>query len=334
MHILVSGGAGYCGSVAVAELLAAGHSVVVFDNLATGFRTAVDPGAAFVEGDLCDADAVARVFQQERAFDGILHFASASLVGESMRQPLRYLRDNLVGATNLLEQAVARGVERFIFSSTANLFGTPDTIPIPPDAPVTPGSPYGESKYFIERTLAWFAQIYGLRYACLRYFNAAGATQQLGEAQQPPQRFIPMLLDVALGLREQITIFGSDYPTRDGSCVRDYIHVVDLAQAHILALGALDRLGSRTYNLGSGAGFTNLEVIAAARRITGHPIPCTVGPRRPGDAAALVADATLAQSELGWQPQHSTLDAMIGSAWAWRQAHPHGYLGAALSAVS
>ncbi|KPV48554.1 UDP-galactose-4-epimerase, partial [Kouleothrix aurantiaca] len=186
MHILVTGGAGYCGSVAVAKLRAAGHSVVVFDNLATGFRAAVDPGAAFVQGDLRDADAVTRLFQQERAFDGILHFASASLVGESMRQPLHYLRDNLIGATNLLEQAVSHGVERFIFSSTANLFGAPDAIPIPPDAPVTPGSPYGGSKYFIERTLHWFGQVYGLRYACLRYFNAAGATAQLGEAQQPP----------------------------------------------------------------------------------------------------------------------------------------------------
>ena len=325
MHIVVTGGAGYCGSFAVAELVAAGHRVVVFDNLTQGHRAAVHPDAELVVGDLGDADAVARLFDAHSGIDAIMHFAGATLVGESMQQPLKYLRGNLVAGANLLEQAVAHGVGRFIFSSTANMFGAPARQPIEAGDPVAPGSPYGESKYFLERVLHWFGQIYGLKYACLRYFNAAGGTADRGEDHRPEQHFIPIVLQVALGQRPGVTIFGDDYDTRDGTCVRDYVHVADLAQAHLLALESLDRLGSRAYNLGSGAGFTNLEVIEAARRITGHSIPHTVGPRRPGDAAVLIASAEQAFRDLGWQPSRSTLDAIVGSAWEWQRAHPHGY---------
>ncbi|HRC58998.1 MAG TPA: UDP-glucose 4-epimerase GalE, partial [Kofleriaceae bacterium] len=248
MKLLVTGGAGYIGSVCAAELVAAGHEVVVFDNLYQGHREAVPPEAAFVEGDLRDADAVARLFQQHNGIDGIMHFASYTLVGESMQQPLKYLRDNLVAGANLLEHAVANGVGRFILSSTANLFDEPETMPIEPDDTIAPGSPYGDSKLFLERTLHWFERIYGLRYACLRYFNAAGDTPVRGEDHDPELHLIPIVLQVALGQRPKLTIFGGDYPTKDGTCVRDYVHVLDLAQAHILAMEALDRLGSRKYN--------------------------------------------------------------------------------------
>jgi UDP-glucose 4-epimerase len=325
MKILVTGGAGYCGSVTVAELVAAGHDVVVFDNLSQGHRAAVHPQAAFIKGDLCDVDAVRQIFHRHGRFDGIMHFAGHTLVGESMQQPLKYLRDNLVAGTNLLEQAVAHDVERFILSSTANLFDSPVTLPIADDERINPGSPYGESKYFLERTLHWFERIYGLKYACLRYFNAAGGTPERGEAHDPEHHFIPIVLQVALGQREHVTIFGGDYPTKDGTCVRDYVHVVDLAHAHILALSTLDRLGSRRYNLGAGAGFTNLEVIEAARRVTGHVIPHNIGSRRPGDPAILIASSEAIRAELGWEPRYSDLDQIVGSAWEWHRRRPDGY---------
>jgi UDP-glucose 4-epimerase len=300
---------------------------VVIDNLYQGHREAVPDGAAFFQGDLRDADVVARLFREHTGIDGIMHFASYTLVGESMRLPLKYLRDNLLAGANLLEQAVAHDVGRFILSSTANLFDDPTTMPIEPDDRIVPGSPYGESKFFLERTLHWFERIYGLKYACLRYFNASGDTPERGEHHEPERHFIPVVLEVALGQRERVTIFGGDYPTKDGTCVRDYVHIVDLAQAHILAMGALDRLGSRKYNLGSGQGFTNLEIVQAAERISGRPIPYTIGPRRPGDAATLIASADKIRAELGWQPQRSTLDQIIGSAWEWHSQHPHGYSG-------
>jgi UDP-glucose 4-epimerase len=325
LKILVTGGAGYIGSITAAELLAAGHEVVVFDNLYQGHRGAVPPDAAFVQGDLRDTDAVARLFQEHTGIDGIMHFASYTLVGESMQKPLLYLRDNLVAGANLLEQAVAHGVGRFILSSTANLFDDPATMPIEPDDRIVPGSPYGESKFFLERTLHWFERIYGLKYACLRYFNASGDTPERGEHHDPELHIIPVVLEVALGQREKVTIFGGDYPTKDGTCVRDYVHVVDLAQAHILAMGALDQLGSRKYNLGNGNGFTVLEVVQTAERITGRPIPYTIGPRRPGDPAVLVASSAKIRAELGWQPRYPTLDQIIGSAWEWHNTHPHGY---------
>lgn len=325
MKILVTGGAGYIGSITAAELLRAGHDVVVFDSLYQGHRQAVPPEAAFVEGDLRDVDAVARVFQQHKGIEGIMHFASYTLVGESMQKPLLYLRDNLVAGANLLEQAVANDVGRFILSSTANLFDQPEKMPIEPDERIVPGSPYGESKFFMERLLHWFDRIYGLRYACLRYFNASGDTPDRGEDHQPETHLIPIVLQVALGQREKVTIFGGDYPTRDGTCIRDYIHVVDLAQAHMLALDGIARLGSRKYNLGNGSGFSNLEVVEAARTVTGHPIPHEIGARRPGDPAVLIASAAKIREELGWQPRYPSIEQIVGSAWEWHSAHPHGY---------
>jgi UDP-glucose 4-epimerase len=325
LKVLVTGGAGYIGSIVADELLKAGHEVVVIDNLYQGHREAVPGGAAFFEGDLRDADAVARLFAQHKGLDGIMHFASYTLVGESMQQPLKYLRDNLVAGANLLEQAAAHDVGRFILSSTANLFDEPESMPITPENKIVPGSPYGESKFFLERLLHWFDRIYGLRYACLRYFNAAGDTPDRGEDHDPELHLIPIILQVALGQREKLTIFGGDYPTKDGTCVRDYVHVVDLAQAHILALEALDRLGSRKYNLGNGSGFTNLEVVETARKVTGHPIPYEIGPRRPGDPAILIASSEKIRRELGWQPEYPSLDQFMGSAWEWHRRHPHGY---------
>jgi UDP-glucose 4-epimerase len=325
MKILVTGGAGYIGSITAAELLAAGHDVVVFDSLYQGHRQAVPEGAAFVQGNLLDLDAVARLFAEHRGIDGIMHFASYTLVGESMQQPLKYLRDNLVAGANLLEHAVQNGVGRFILSSTANLFGDPARVPIEPDDRIDPGSPYGDSKLFLERTLHWFEQIYGMRHACLRYFNAAGDTPERGEDHDPETHLIPIVLQVALGQREKLTIFGDDYPTPDGTCIRDYVHVQDLAQAHILAMEALDRIGSRKYNLGTGSGFSNKEVVEAARRVTGHPIPYEIGPRRPGDPAVLIASSAKIRAELGWAPTYETIDQIIGSAWEWHRTHPRGY---------
>lgn len=325
MKVLVTGGAGYIGSIVSAELLAAGHEVVVVDNLYQGHRAAVPAGAAFFEADLRDADRVAALFREHRGFDGIMHFASYTLVGESMQQPLKYLRDNLVAGANLLEQAVANDVGRFILSSTANLFDDPERIPIEPDERIVPGSPYGESKYFLERTLYWFERIYGLKYACLRYFNASGDTPERGEHHDPELHIIPIVLQVALGQREKLTIFGGDYPTKDGTCVRDYVHVLDLAQAHMLALGALDTLGSRKYNLGNGNGFTILELIETAKKITGRDIPYEIGPRRPGDPAILIASSEKIRNELGWTPKYTSLEDIIRTAWEWHSTHPHGY---------
>ncbi len=326
--ILVTGGAGYIGSIATQELINAGYDVVVFDNLYQGHAEAVHPQAAFVQGDLADKAAVKALFDDHPDIDGIMHFASYTLVGESMEKPLLYLRDNLVNAANLLEEATARGVRRFILSSTANLFALPPDHQfdaIDEDFPIIPGSPYGESKFFIERMLHWFNRIYGLKYACLRYFNACGGLPDRGEDHNPETHLIPLVLQVALGRRPHITIFGDDYPTRDGTCVRDYIHVIDLAHAHILAMEALDRLGVRHYNLGNGKGYTVKEVIETARRVTGHPIPAVVGPRRPGDPAVLVASSEAIRRELGWEPKYTSLEAIIRSAWDWHRAHPYGY---------
>lgn len=325
MKILVTGGAGYIGSVATAELIAAGHDVVVVDNLYQGHRAAVHPDAQFVNGDLADMYVVKNIFVQHTGIDAVMHFAAYTLVGESMQNPAKYLRDNTVAGVNIIDAAVAAGVGRVIVSSTANLFEKPDSMPIEPDNTIVPGSPYGESKYILERTLHWYERIYGLKYACLRYFNAAGGTPNRGEDHTPELHLIPVVLQVALGQREAISLFGGDYPTRDGTCVRDYVHIVDLAQAHILALDGIARLGSRKYNLGNGDGFTNLEVVQAARRITGHAIPCTIGARRPGDPAILIASAQKIRAELGWQPRYPRIDQIIASAWEWHQSHPNGY---------
>jgi UDP-glucose 4-epimerase len=255
-----------------------------------------------------------------------MHFASHTLVGESWEKPFLYLRDNVVNGMNLLQSAVEHGVRRFILSSTANLFDDPERLPIAETERIVPGSPYGESKHILERYLYWLDRVYGLRYACLRYFNACGATEERGEDHDPETHLIPLVLHVALGQREKITIYGDDYNTPDGTCVRDYIHVVDLAAAHILALQALDG-GSRTYNLGNGRGYSVKEVIDTARQVTGHPIPAEIGPRRPGDPDVLIASSETINDDLGWEPKYPRLREMIESAWRWHLAHPHGYSG-------
>jgi UDP-glucose 4-epimerase len=323
MHILVTGGAGYIGSVVVEELIREGEQVTVLDNLYQGHRAAVHPEAEFAHADLADAGAVSALFARQ-GFDAVMHFASNSLVGESVQEPLKYLGDNVVNGSNLLRAAIDHDVGRFILSSTANLFDQPEEIPITEKERIIPGSPYGESKFILERMLHWLDRIHGLRYAALRYFNAAGATAERGEDHSPETHLIPLVLQVALGQREQIQVYGSDYPTRDGTCVRDYIHVIDLAQAHILALRALDE-GSRTYNLGNGQGYTVREVIDTARQVTGHPIPAVDGPRRPGDPPELVAGSDKIRRELGWQPRFPDLYDIVQSAWNWHRTHPRGY---------
>ncbi len=325
MKILVTGGAGYIGSIVVEELIERGDEVVVIDSLLFGHREAVHPAAEFVHGDLNDRAAIKALFDTY-TFDGIFHFASRTLPGESMEQPFLYLGDNVRNALNLLEEAVAHNVKRFILSSTANLFDEPERMPIDEDERIVPGSPYGESKYIIERLLYWLDRTHGLRYAALRYFNAAGAlpTGERGEDHDPEVHLIPRILRVALGQLDRIAVFGDDYPTRDGTCVRDYIHIVDLARAHILALRALDE-GSRTYNLGNGQGYSVQEVIDTCRRVTGHPIPAEIGPRRPGDPATLVATSEKIRRELGWEPKYPELGTIVEHAWQWHRTHPNGY---------
>jgi UDP-glucose 4-epimerase len=325
VKILVTGGAGYIGSIVTEELIEAGDSAIVFDNLYYGHRSAVHPDAVFVKGDLADRAAVKALFDAHDV-EAVMHFASYTLVGESMQKPFLYLGGNITNGINLLQEAVEHGVRRFILSSTANLFDNPQRMPIDEKERIIPGSPYGESKNILERFLHWLDRIYGFRYAALRYFNAAGAspTGERGEDHDPETHLIPLTLQVVLGQREKITIYGDDYPTRDGTCARDYIHVVDLAQAHILALRALDE-GSRTYNLGNGQGFTVKEVIETCRAVTGHPIPAEVGARRPGDPATLIASSEKIRRELGWEPQYPDLRTIVEHAWAWHRTHPNGY---------
>jgi UDP-glucose 4-epimerase len=326
MTILVTGGAGYIGSHVVELLIERGYEVVVFDNFQAGHRAALHPKAALIEGDLLDASSVRALFQRH-TFDGILHFASRIQVGESMQKPFLYLRDNVHAAENLIEAAVEQGVGRFILSSTANLFDQPTRIPIGEDEPIIPGSVYGETKAYAERLLYWMDRIYGMRYCALRYFNASGAHPggHIGEDHFPETHLIPIVLQVALGQRTHVDIFGDDYPTPDGTAIRDYIHVLDLADAHILALEALKDGPSRVYNLGSGRGYSVREVIETCRAVTGHPIPAQIAPRRAGDAAALVADNSRITAELGWAPEYTSLAAIVETAWAWQRSHPHGY---------
>lgn len=326
MRILVTGGAGYIGSVTSEALLNAGYEVVIFDNLRQGHREAVPTGATFVEGSLNDQAAVEALFEQHGAFDGIMNFASHTLVGESMQKPELYLRDSVGAGVTLLSVAAKHGVKAFILSSTANLFDDPETIPINENERIVPGSPYGEMKWWTERALYWYERIFGLRYGALRYFNACGCTPTIGEHHDPETHLIPLVLQVALGQRESISIFGDDYPTPDGTCVRDYIHVSDLASAHILTLEALMQGGaSRRYNLGNGNGFSVKEVIEAARKVTGHAIPAKVVARRAGDPATLIASSDTIRRELGWQPKFTTMESILASAWNWHQHHPQGY---------
>ena len=325
MKILVTGGAGYIGSVVVEQLINAGESVVVFDNLSQGHRDAVHPKSVFIEGDLSNRAAI-DVALSEHQPDAVMHFASNTLVGESMQKPFLYIGENVTAGLNLLQSVVEHEIKRFILSSTANLFDQPERMPIDESERIVPGSPYGESKFILERMLHWVDRIYGVHFACLRYFNAAGATPTRGEDHSPELHLIPLILQVALGKREKVSIFGDDYPTRDGTCVRDYVHVIDLAQAHILALGALDR-GSRVYNLGNSEGFTVKEVIDTAREVTGRAIRADVAPRRAGDPAVLVAASDRIRKELGWAPQFPQLREIIDSAWRWHQTNPNGYAG-------
>ena len=324
MKIMVTGGAGYIGSVVVERLIASGESVVVFDNLSQGHRAAVHPEAIFIEGDLANRGAIDAALSQHRP-EAVMHFASRTLVGESMQKPFLYLGDNVTNGLNLFQSIVEHGVKRFILSSTANLFDQPERMPIDESERIIPGSPYGESKFIIERMLHWLDRIYQVRFACLRYFNAAGATSTRGEDHDPELHLIPLVLQVALGKRDKISIFGNDYSTRDGTCVRDYIHVIDLAQAHILALGALDG-GSRFYNIGNGEGFTVKEVIDTAHEVTGRAIPAVIGPRRAGDPAVLVAASDKIRKELGWKPRFPHVREIIESAWRWHQANQDGYM--------
>lgn len=322
--VLVTGGAGYIGSAVTQELLKDGHNVVVFDNLSQGHRAAVPDAARFVEGDLADRNHVRSVIAE---YDpaAIMHFASHTLVGESMENPLLYLDENVRYGLNLIHAAVDHGVEQFILSSTANLFGNPTQIPIDESERIDPGSPYGESKHVLERTLHWLDERDRLRFAALRYFNAAGAASpDRGEDHDPETHLIPLVLEVALDQREKIVIFGDEYDTPDGTCVRDFVHVLDLAQAHILALEALDD-GSRVYNLGNGEGYSVKEVIEVARRVTGREIPAEIGDPRPGDPSVLIASSTRIRQELGWSPQYADLEDIISSAWEWHRRHPHGY---------
>ncbi len=322
MKVLVTGGAGYIGSVTAAALLDAGHEVTVFDNLITGHRAAVPEGVAFCRGDIRDREGVASCMS--RGFDAIIHFAAFIEAGESMIDPGKFFENNTCGALNLIENAAQHEIRRFVFSSTAAVYAGQDE-PIKETDPIAPVNAYGASKLWVEQMLSWYRQIKGLRYGVLRYFNACGATATLGEDHQPESHLIPLVLQVAQGKREKVKIYGTDYPTRDGTCIRDYIHVSDLASAHLLALGTLEKNECLTCNLGNGAGYSVREVIDAAREVTGHPIPADEVARRPGDAAILVADASRAHQLLGWQPQIPDLRDIMASAWEWRSKHPNGY---------
>jgi len=326
--ILVTGGAGYVGSVSVEAFLAVGHDLVVLDDLTTGHRAAVPAGASLVVGSYGDRPAVETLLRDE-GIEAILHCAARSLVGESIREPARYYRDNVAGGIALLESARAAGVDRVVFSSTAAVYGVPDATPIPEDAALRPINPYGETKRTFEGALGWYGQAYGLRSVTLRYFNVAGATEARGEDHDPETHLIPAIL-AAAAAGGRFTLFGDDYPTPDGTCIRDYIDVADLADAHLRAIEATAPGDARTdeplvCNLGNGGGFSNRQVIAAAEAVVGHEIPYEVGPRRAGDPATLVASAERAGQVLGWRPQRPSLEAMVRSAWAWRQRHPDGY---------
>ena len=323
MKVLVTGGAGFIGSHVARTLIEQGEEVIIIDNLYQGHYEAVHPSAVFIKGDLADKPLLDDLFNQHRP-NAVMHFASHTLVGESMQEPFLYLRDNVVNGLNLMETAIKYGTNKFVLSSTANLFDDPLAIPISEKERIIPGSPYGESKAILERFLYWLDRTKGMKYAALRYFNACGCGYELGEDHYPETHLIPIVLQVALGQRQKITIYGDDYPTPDGSCIRDYIHVLDLASAHILALRALDQ-GSRTYNLGTGNGFSVKEIVEMAREITGHPIPAVVGPRRAGDPAKLIASSDTISAELGWEPHHSDLRNVIQNAWDWMRTHPNGY---------
>jgi UDP-glucose 4-epimerase len=318
MNILVTGGAGYIGGTVSRLLLAGGHIVTIYDNLCHSRREAVAAKANFVEGDLSDRGRIEATLREGR-FDGVMHFAALIEAGESMKYPELYFRNNTMATLTLLEAMHATGHDRLVFSSTAACYGEPESTPITEQARLQPTNAYGESKLLVEQMLTWFNRIHGFRYASLRYFNVAGAIEGYGEAHEPESHLIPLILDVALGRRSNIKVFGQDYPTKDGTCVRDYIHVSDLADAHFLALAALDRTSRLIYNLGSGQGFTVREVIESVQRVTGRAIKVEEHERRPGDPAVLVASSEKIKTELGWKPKYPELDQIVASAWQWHQ---------------
>jgi UDP-glucose 4-epimerase len=329
MRVLVTGGAGYIGSVVAGELLQGGHQVVVYDNLSRGHRPAVPKQAELIVGDLADRAGLDNLLRS-RAMDAVMHFAALIEAGESMKAPETFFRNNTANALTLLEAMLAAGVKRFVFSSTAALYGNPERTPIEENDLLRPTNAYGESKLLVERMLAWFHQIHGLRYASLRYFNAAGASRpDQGEAHHPETHLIPRILEVALGRAEHVNIYGTDYATSDGTCVRDYIHVSDLAHAHLLALHALEEAVEHSspliYNLGNGQGFSVRQVVEVARQVTGHPVPAIQSARRAGDPAVLIASSEKIRRELSWQPKFPDLKTIVESAWQWHRNHPDGY---------
>lgn len=327
MTIAVLGGAGYIGSHTVAQLVKAGEDVVVLDNLITGHRQAVDPKARFYQGDIRDYKFLSSVFTKEK-IDGIIHFAAFSIVPESMQDPLKYFDNNTGGMITLLEAMHQFGINKIVFSSTAATYGEPKSIPIKEDDPQVPTNPYGESKLAMEKIMHWSDVAYGIKFVALRYFNVAGAMPDgsIGEDHHPETHLIPIILQVAAGTRDGLQIFGDDYPTKDGTNVRDYVHVVDLADAHILALKYLrDGGDSNAFNLGSATGFSNLEILNAARKVTGKEIPAKIGPRRAGDPSTLIAASDKARKILGWQPQYDDVEKVIATAWNWHESHPKGF---------
>lgn len=319
--ILVTGGAGYIGSICVEELLNAGYAVAVFDNLSEGHRLAIDPRATFFQGDLSEIEAIKLALRESRA-EAVMHFAANALVGESMSNPGKYFRNNVANGVNLLEAMVAEGVKRLVFSSTCATFGVPESMPIDELLPQKPINPYGESKLMFEKVLPWYGKIHGITFVALRYFNAAGASGRFGEDHRIETHLIPNVLRVALGQKESVEIYGTDYPTPDGSCIRDYIHIIDLAQAHLLALKAAQ---SAFYNLGTGGGTSVKEIIDCCKAVTGREIKAVEKPRRAGDPPRLIAGSDKVRQELGWAPKFQDIRAIIESAWAWHLKHPEGY---------
>lgn len=324
MRVLVTGGAGYIGSHTAAHLINEGHSVTVLDSLIKGHKEAVPEAADFILGDMGDRTCLDRIFQ-EKTIDAVLHFAGFIEAGQSMLQPGLFFQNNTAKTITLLEAMVDHGVSKFVFSSTAAVYGDPEYIPIDEKHPKAPTNAYGATKLAVEGVLEWMCRLKGLAAISLRYFNASGCSENLGEDHRPETHLIPLILDVAMGKRQALKLFGQDYPTPDGTCVRDYIHVQDLAKAHALALQALTPGKHKSYNLGNGKGFSNLDVIETARRVTGHAIPFEYAPARPGDPARLVASAEKAGQELGWRPDFPELSQIVESAWRWRQRHPEGY---------
>ena len=318
MRLLVTGGAGYIGGTVAELLLNKGHEVTIYDNLCHGHRSMVPARAEFIEGELADQSRLEQIFSAD-TFDGVMHFAALIEAGESMRHPELYFRNNSAATLTLLEAMLAKGVHRLVFSSTAAVYGEPESTPIREDAPLRPTNAYGESKLLVEQMLSWLNRVHGFRYASLRYFNVAGAIEGRGEAHEPESHLIPLILDVALGKRKSIKVFGQDYPTPDGTCIRDYIHVQDLAHAHLLAFEALAERDRLIFNVGNGQGFTIRQVIESARRVTGYPIPVEEAERRPGDPAVLIASSEKIERELGWTRAFDKLDDIVASAWKWHQ---------------